>query len=68
MSKPTFELATIIKDHKHSFIKKHQPLKFQLRALHAIEICRTEKLGGHIDKCDACNHIRISYNSCRNRH
>ena len=68
MSKPTYELATIIKDYKHSFIKKHQPLKFQLRTLHAIEICRTASLGGHVDKCNSCNHIRISYNSCRNRH
>ena len=68
MSKPTFELATIIKDYKHSFIKKHQPLKFQLRGLHAIEICRTANLGGHVDKCNSCNHTRISYNSCRNRH
>lgn len=68
MVKPTFELATIIKDYKHAFIKKHTPLKFQLRTLHAIEICRTQALGGHIDKCNACNHIRISYNSCRNRH
>jgi len=25
-------------------------------------------LGGHVDKCDQCGHIRISYNSCRNRH
>lgn len=24
--------------------------------------------GGHLDKCGACNHERISYNSCRNRH
>lgn len=68
MSKPTFELATIIKDYKVSFIKKYQPLKFQLRGLHAIEICRTAQLGGHVDKCNSCNHIRISYNSCRNRH
>ncbi len=68
MSKPTYELATIIKDYKQLFIKKHQPLKFQLRTLHAIEICRTQSLGGHIDKCTSCNHIRISYNSCRNRH
>ncbi len=68
MAKPTHELATIIKDYKYSFIKKHQPLKFQLRTLNAIEICRTEKLGGHIDKCQTCDHLRISYNSCRNRH
>jgi hypothetical protein len=25
-------------------------------------------LGGHTEQCDACSHIRISYNSCRNRH
>jgi hypothetical protein len=68
MGKPTFELATIIKNYKYSFIKKHQPLKYQLRVLNAIEHCRTAYLGGHVDKCNTCNHIRISYNSCRNRH
>jgi len=30
--------------------------------------CRTARLGGHIDACDACGHQQISYNSCRNRH
>jgi hypothetical protein len=30
--------------------------------------CRTARLGGHVDECDACGHRRISYNSCRNRH
>ena len=25
-------------------------------------------LGGHVDVCDACGRISISYNSCRNRH
>ncbi len=34
----------------------------------AIERCRTSALGGHIDECDSCGHIKISYNSCRNRH
>lgn len=40
----------------------------QLRTLRAIEICRTPALGGHVDACDSCGHISISYNSCRNRH
>ena len=30
--------------------------------------CRTAGLGGHLDRCDACGHQAISYNSCRNRH
>ncbi|HHH52906.1 MAG TPA: IS91 family transposase, partial [Bacteroidetes bacterium] len=42
--------------------------KWKLRALHAIRKCRTVDLGVHIDKCDSCGKIQISYNSCRNRH
>src|SRR6266542_230340 len=34
----------------------------------AIELCRTATLGGHVERCDACGHQRIAYNSCRNRH
>jgi len=39
-----------------------------IRAMRCIEKCRTAELGGHIDECDCCGRIRISYNSCRNRH
>lgn len=38
------------------------------RVMHAIEVCRTAYLGGHVDVCDHCGSLRISYNSCRNRH
>tara|TARA_R110002167_G_scaffold360062_2_gene577426 strand:+ start:133 stop:1269 length:1137 start_codon:yes stop_codon:yes gene_type:complete len=38
------------------------------RTLHAIRRCRTPAMGGHIDKCDCCHKLHISYNSCRNRH
>lgn len=38
------------------------------RTLHAIRRCRTQAMGGHIDKCDCCHKLHISYNSCRNRH
>ncbi|WP_273209899.1 IS91 family transposase [Runella zeae] len=41
---------------------------WQLRTLRAIHHCRTSMMGGHIDACDACGNISISYNSCRNRH
>lgn len=39
-----------------------------LKAMSAIERCRTAELGGHVDVCDECGVARISYNSCRNRH
>lgn len=41
---------------------------WQIRTLDAIRRCRTAALGGHIDACDGCGNISISYNSCRNRH
>lgn len=68
MSRPVFELATIIRQYKTSFTAKHQPLKQHLSVLNALEKCRTAALGGHVDECDSCGHLRISYNSCRNRH
>jgi hypothetical protein len=30
--------------------------------------CRTAHLGGHVERCDTCGTIRITYHSCRNRH
>jgi hypothetical protein len=41
---------------------------WQLRTLSAVRRCRTAALGGHIDACNDCGNISISYNSCRNRH
>jgi hypothetical protein len=42
----------------------------QLKVMSAIERCRTAALGGHVLRCedDACRHMRVAFNSCRNRH
>ncbi len=40
----------------------------QLKVMAAIEACRTAALGGHVEACQDCDHQRIAYNSCRNRH
>jgi putative transposase/transposase-like zinc-binding protein len=43
----------------------------QLKVMSAIENCRTAALGGHVDGCDDCGHVRVAYNSCnscRNQH
>jgi hypothetical protein len=41
---------------------------WHFRALQALRRCRTPAMGGHTDKCDCCQKLHISYNSCRNRH
>ena len=45
-----------------------RPSAAQEKVLRHLAACRTAALGGHVDKCDACDHVRISYNSCRDRH
>jgi hypothetical protein len=40
----------------------------QLKTMHALEVCRTAALGGHLEQCTTCGPQRPVYNSCRNRH
>jgi hypothetical protein len=40
----------------------------QLKAMSAIERCRTPELGGHLLRCNGCDRETPAYNSCRNRH
>ncbi len=68
MSKPQYELAQVIAGYGEEFNAKHAPLKQHVSVLDAIEKCRTAALGGHVDQCERCAYVRISYNSCRNRH
>lgn len=64
---PQYEVADVL--HRLGKSIESIPLNsWQLRTLYALKKCRTAALGGHIDACDACGNISISYNSCRNRH
>lgn len=65
---PAYEVATLLNRHWEGANEKLQLNSWQWRTLHAIRRCRTAALGGHVDQCDQCGHLQISYNSCRNRH
>ena len=70
MSRPTVEVADIFRDHGRAWREAnrgHISLG-QLKVMSAIERCRTAALGGHVTRCEACEHTEIAYNSCRNRH
>ena len=58
------ELADILKAHKNELDSINC---YDKKVINNIISCRTSKLGGHILKCDNCEHIEISYNSCRDR-
>ena len=67
--RPQYEVAGIL--HRNTgHIKELAANSWQSRTLYALSACRTHLLGGHIDRCTNpdCNHVHISYNSCRNRH
>ena len=68
MSRPAIELADIFRRHGQAYRAAHRLRRPQLRVLRAIEVCRTAALGGHVEQCSQCSHLRIAYNSCRNRH
>ena len=55
MSRPTLEVADIIRAPGSSFLEQHgSHLAWQQRkVLHAIVRCRTAALGGHRDQCSA---------------
>ena len=67
-NKQQVELADIFRLYADEYRRSHPVSYQQLKVMHHIEICRTAKLGGHVEQCDRCGFEHIAYNSCRNRH
>jgi hypothetical protein len=68
--RPDLEVADIFRARGHDYRRTrrgHISLG-QLKAMSAIERCRTAELGGHRLHCKTCNTDTLAYNSCRNRH
>lgn len=67
--RPVYEVASILRRNSGK-IGTLSMNGWQCRTLYALAVCRTHKLGGHIDRCTNpdCTGLLISYNSCRNRH
>ena len=62
------EVADIFRQYGGQYRRSHPLPLSHLKVMHAIEVCRTAYLGGHMERCDNCGFERIAYNSCRNRH
>jgi Zn finger protein HypA/HybF involved in hydrogenase expression len=70
MSRPSLEVADIFRAYGPAYRRAHAGhLSLgQLKVMSAIEACRSAELGGHVARCDDCQRLAVSYNSCRNRH
>ena len=62
------ELQEIVRTFGAAYAATHGLSPVQRQVLQAVGDCRTSTLGGHVDACDACGTLQVSYNSCRNRH
>lgn len=62
------EVQEVFRAYGPEYLKKHALPLNQLRAVRAVKSCRTASLGFHTDTCVECGVVKISYNSCRNRH
>jgi len=62
------ELADIFRRYGESYRKTHFLPASQRKVMRAVEVCRTQELGGHLKQCDTCGFEHPAYNSCRNRH
>ena len=62
------ELADIFRQYGQNYQRTHRLSASQQKVMRAVSVCRTQELGGHLDRCEACGFERPAYNSCRNRH
>ena len=62
-------MADIVTLHGPAYLQEFgaRLLPSHRRALFDIAACRTEIMGGHLDKCEDCGHQEYLYHSCKNR-
>lgn len=63
-----FDIGQIIREHGGKFLNTHQVVTPVRKAFSHMALCRTKALGGHVEVCPQCGEVKISYNSCRDRH
>jgi predicted Zn-ribbon and HTH transcriptional regulator len=62
------EVADIFRVYGQKYRHTHSLSYEQMKVMHHIKVCRSAKLGGHIEQCNQCGFERNAYNSCRDRH
>jgi hypothetical protein len=62
------EVADVIRKHGGDYLKNNAVLAPQKRVLQDLAACRTAALGGHVKRCNKCDHEEFFYESCDNRH
>ena len=67
-ARPRWELADVFRLYADHYRSRYPLPAAHRKVMHAIQVCRTEALGGHLERCDSCGLERPCFHSCRNRH
>ena len=62
-----YSVGEILRCWGPAYSRSHPVPDHQRRAIQALADCRTDALGGHLERCDQCGFERPVYNSCGNR-
>lgn len=62
------EVSDVFRLYGEQFRQMYKLPSQHRKTMFAIQHCRTPAMGSHADTCDKCGHVRITNNSCRNRH
>ena len=67
-TRPVLEVADVIRQHGSAFLTQHgaRLSTVQRQALRDLANCRTEALGGHVQRCLDCGHERVATRVHRN--
>lgn len=62
------EVADVLRKHIGDYQVQYPLWPAHKKIVSDLLKCRTDRLGGHIERCNNCGTVRIAYHSCRNRH
>ena len=68
LNKENPEVADILRLYGDAYKKMHSLSYKQMKTMYHIQVCRSSRLGGHLEQCNECGFERNAYNSCRDRH
>jgi hypothetical protein len=61
-------LGGIFDQHGERYITNNGIMGQEKGLIRLLSACRTDALGSHFERCDQCDYLGKSHNSCRNRH
>jgi hypothetical protein len=68
MAPHRLEVADVFREHGGAYLAENGISVDQKRVLRDVAVCRTAALGGHMKRCNRCDHEEFFYKSCGNRH